>query len=465
MRTIFPIRKSIAHSRPLHDTLHVTHRQALPHLLRRLQPQRHHTSRNRSRHRRARHTPVRIQRVVIHPILATTAQHIRQIRRTRRLVVMIHRTHQHRTRRRNRRLRLHRCTHASRRITGEISNVAHLVHAKRSIVRRIMHNPRMVRQHILRNVCTHRNRIRKSSLVRHRKVVRTRRPFAALRPEVIREIAMRTSPHVNHLRTLHREETHRQRVVAHRHRRTLHRLPMLLLRCHRQGIHLHILSTPPRLVEIHLQIPTIVRRKRNPRIEPPAVRPVRIRTRHRRRVQHLPRRRIQHIHTASQVTRPVTARPGTRNRLAVRIAITLRHRIVVVHNRPQRMRHTTLTPHVEAPASALLRIARIIARRKQADVVRVVLTEILVNHLANFPRAIMRTVLRTPAVANHHRLPMRIGIVAHLLDGIRNMRIFQFVEPAQIEVSPRSHTAIRGRSVVVRHPHAATLRHHTRTTR
>ena len=76
----------------------------------------------------------------------------------------------------------------------------------------------------------------------------------------------------------------------------------------------------------------------------------------------------------------------------------------------------------------------------------------------------MRTILRTPAVAHHNGLPMRISIFTHLLNGIRNMRILQLVEPAQIEVGTRSHTPIRGMSVVVRHPHAVPFNHHTRAT-
>ena len=61
----------------------------------------------------------------------------------------------------------------------------------------------------------------------------------------------------------------------------------------------------------------------------------------------------------------------------------------------------------------------------------------------------MRTVLRTPAVANNNRLALSIGIIANLLECIGHIGARQTVDAGEVKVCTRSHTAVSGVGMVV----------------
>ena len=61
----------------------------------------------------------------------------------------------------------------------------------------------------------------------------------------------------------------------------------------------------------------------------------------------------------------------------------------------------------------------------------------------------MRTILRTPTVADYHRLALSIGIIADLLECIGHIGARKTVNAGEVKVSTRSHTAVSGVGMVV----------------
>ena len=85
-------------------------------------------------------------------------------------------------------------------------------------------------------------------------------------------------------------------------------------------------------------------------------------------------------------------------------------------------------------------------------------------HVGHFARSIVRSPLRTPAVAHHHGHIVFVGIVHDFLHGIRQVGVWQTVDTSQIEVGTGRHAAIGGIGVVVGDGDGGAIHHHARAT-
>ena len=96
--------------------------------------------------------------------------------------------------------------------------------------------------------------------------------------------------------------------------------------------------------------------------------------------------------------------------------------------------------------------------------VGIAVAEILVDNIGEVARAVVRSVLRTPAVAHHDGLVVLVGIVHNLLERVGQIGARQALHAAEVEVGCRCHTAIGGIGMVVGHADRTAADDDTRAT-
>ena len=84
-------------------------------------------------------------------------------------------------------------------------------------------------------------------------------------------------------------------------------------------------------------------------------------------------------------------------------------------------------------------------------------TEIASYNVGKVVCSIVRTILRTPTIADDNRFPYFVCVVADFLESICQIRTFQSIDTSQIEVGTRSHTTISGIGMVVGHSDCVTI--------